>query len=216
MSLWLHAHGAYPSYADMGLSWRGVDHDAHMFVQTLKGNSINGYVNMRDASGKVHRITTNDPSPAFAIFGEWGAKSIAAQGLNHGVIVAVPASSCVSLGADEKGRKLAKSIADRMPGFEVWEPLHWHKALTKAADGGPRDFETLLSNLRVLTPASAKQMVLVDDVVSTGGHLKACATALRFFGHTVDHALTAAQTVWNYPSRGMFDIPSRDLEDNAH
>jgi hypothetical protein len=46
MTLNLHVHGAYPSYANSGAKWRGIDHDAHMFAQTLKGNAINGWVSV--------------------------------------------------------------------------------------------------------------------------------------------------------------------------
>jgi predicted amidophosphoribosyltransferase len=89
--------------------------------------------------------------------------------------------------------------------------LHWHKQLPKSAEGGPRDFDTLFANLRIKTDLPKGNLILVDDVATSGGHLKACAAGLRHFGGDVEHALCAAQTVNARPA-SIFSIPSHDLE----
>lgn len=213
MTLLLHVHGGYPSYANSGAAWRGIDHDAHMFAQTLKGNPIGGYVQMKDVNGTWRKFTTGNPAPAFDMFGRWAAKVLNELALPPSLLVAVPSSSCVTLGGDPKGRKLADTISSYAPQHKVLDALHWAEVLPKAAEGGERDPDVLYSRLRVLAPHPSSRIILVDDVVTTGGHLLASARALRYFGHTVDHAIAAAQTVWDHPSGGsMFSIASRDLE----
>jgi hypothetical protein len=170
-------------------------------------------VGFRSIDGKWHKSTTEKPESAFHVFGTWAAKLILDLGLPKGPLVAVPSSSCITLGGDAKGRKLADAIAAHAPNHHALDALHWDGVMQKAQDGGERDADVLYSKLCVLDPMKPSTIILIDDVVSTGGHLIACARALRYFGHTVDHAIAAAQTVWEHPAGGgMFDIPSRDLE----
>lgn len=212
MSLQLRVHGGYPSYAESGEAWTGPDFVAFKFVQALKGNNINGYAWLPRAAGPL-RINTADCSAAFTVFGEWGAHQVHQTGVVNPRLVAVPSSSCLGLGEDDKGRKLVSCIADRSPGAVVGEMLHWHERLLKAADGGSRDPAVLYANLRVQLHVPPSNIILVDDVVTSGGHLLACARALRSFGHTVEHAICAAQTVWTHP-QDIWTVDQRDLEAN--
>ena len=210
MALWLRAHGGYPSYAESGEAWGGTDFVAFKFVQALKGNAINGYAWL-PRPVKPLKIDSTDCSAAFTVFGEWGAQQVAQIGIQNPRLVSVPSSSSIALGTDEKGRKLASCIAERAPGSITSEMLHWHEAHGKTADSGSRDPAVLLENLRVQQGVPPSNIILIDDVATSGGHLLACARALRFFGHTVEHAICAAQTVWTHP-HDMWAIAPKDLE----
>lgn len=212
MTLWAHVHGGYASYEGTPHNWGQVEYDAYKLVQTLKGNSINGYATMKKVDGKWVTFRTETPEGAFALWGEWaGAKAlqIAPAGA---LLVPVPSSSCLAIGSDEKGRKLAQAVEAYAPGFSLAEALCWAVQFAKSAEGGPRDPDILFKNVRVATHLEKRDVVLIDDVVTSGGHLIACARALRWAGHKVEHALCVAHTVHGPPAGGMFSIPPWDLE----
>lgn len=210
MALWLHVHGGYPSYAGSGEGWNGTDYDAMKLVKALKGKSFGGYATLQTPSGQWVTFRETDRGPAFRIFGEWAVAKLREIGLTEGVLIPVPSSTCLAFGTDSKGRALADAIATRTKGFSVEDAFHWKEDLGKAAEGGSRDPSVLQANL-VLKNGPPSTIVLVDDVATSGGHLLACARALRAAGHTVEHAICAAQTVNNHPSN-MWAIAARDLE----
>lgn len=212
MTLWVRVHCGYPSYAGSGEVWNQYDYDAYKLVQTLKGKPINGYATLKAPAGNWVKITAEAPQPAFDLFGEWGSSQLVGMGLTAGILMPIPSSDCLALGQDEKGRRLAQAIATRSPGFSVVEGLHWNVQLPKSSEGGPRDVGTLIKNLRIAQNIPKVPIVLVDDVTTSGGHLLACARGLRSFGHTVENAICAAQTVWGHSDVAMFAIPPFDLE----
>ncbi|WP_203311116.1 phosphoribosyltransferase [Sphingomonas beigongshangi] len=213
MTLWAHVYGGYASYEN-AYPWGDGEHVAHKFVQLLKGEVANGYGWLPRATGPGKlKISTPLRHNAFAAFGEWGG-AIANQLYPDGAwLVPVPSSSCLSVGQDPKGRALAAAIAARSASRSV-DALHWHIQLPSARSGGPRDAETLFANVRARTDLAKRPVVLVDDVVTGGGHAIACARALRALGHEVEHVIAGARTVKSPPVGGMFAIADWDLEAN--
>jgi len=214
MALWLHAYGGYPSYGYSGEQWQQDDYRALKLIQALKGKPVKGWAWFARAGGKWSKVCAEDPSPAFEIFGEWAGARIKQIGIAAPRIVPVPSSNCVKLGDDPKGMKIAEAVAKFTQGAVATGALHWDEALKKAHEGGTRDPNILYGKLWVATELDPRPIVLVDDVGTTGGHVVACARALRHFGYQVEHALCAGQTVNTHPAN-MFDIAARDLEAGA-
>jgi phosphoribosylpyrophosphate synthetase len=213
MTLWAHAYCGYPSYAALGRDWSRDDWDAFTVVSAVKGRDLKkGYAKLTTVTGTRVTVEAGKERMALLLFGTWAARRLGAIGLTKGVLVPVPSSDCTCLGQDQKGKRMAEAIASRAPGFEVGEWLCWAEAMQKSSQGGTRDKQQLLQNMRFASGRSASQIVLVDDVVTTGGHLRAAAEGLRSFGHVVEHALCVAHTVSSPPDRGMFDIEPWDLE----
>lgn len=211
MALMLDVHGGYPSYSYAGEQWGQSDWDAMKLVQALKGKVVNGYATLQKANGKWIMINTQNTEPAFELWGEWAAGVLAAKGLDGALLVPVPSSTCLALDQDPKGARLADEVAKRANGFKAASLLHWNVEYAKSHEGGPRDASTLLDNLRILTGLPPARIVLIDDVVTFGGHAVACAQGLRSFGHTVEHVVAVAQTVWTHPPN-MWAIAPRDIE----
>jgi hypothetical protein len=212
MTLWVHVHGGYASYEGTPHEWGQAEFDAMKLVQTLKGNAINGYATLKKLDGGWATFRTGTPEGAFDLWGQWAGAKACEILPGGGLLVPVPSSTCLAIGADVKGRKLAEAAQAHAAPFTVTDALHWAVQFAKSAEGGPRDPRVLFENLRVLTQLPKREVVLVDDVVTGGGHLIACARALRWAGHKVEHAICAALTVHAPPSGGMWNIPARDLE----
>ena len=67
--------------------------------------------------------------------------------------------------------------------------------MVSAHNGGPRDPLVLYPALRLPNKwaASARPYVLVDDVMTSGGHIRACAAILRSQGADVRLAVCGAK-----------------------
>lgn len=213
MSLPLHVHGGYPSYAESGVAWDQNDYDAYKFAKALKGEPFNGYATLKSIGGKWLKITSDHPEAAFQLFGSWAARVIDATGVQSAYAVPVPGSQCVAFDTDVKGRRLCDAIAAHRAGIVTEEAFHWSEAMVPAHKGGPRRKAELVPMLRFWTKMPKdRPVILVDDVATLHGHMKACAEILRDHGHDVMLALAGAQTVHERPHHSMFDFPVIDLD----
>lgn len=212
MSLFVHVHGGYPSYEGTGHSWGQSEYDAMKLVQALKGRPINGYATLRKVSGQWVTFTSEKPQPAFDLWGEWAAAKAKQLMPEGGLLVPVPSSDCLKLGGDPKGRALVEAITRFAPEFEIAEALCWGQKFQKSSEGGPRDPDVLFGNIRVSKRFPKKKVILIDDVVTGGGHLIASARAMRWAEHEVPYAICVGYTVHAPPVDGMFSIPAWDIE----
>jgi hypothetical protein len=213
VTLLLHVHNGYPSYEGSGTEWNVWDWDGYKFAKALKGEAFKGYATIKSVNGTWKKITAANPSPAFDLFGSWAANVIKEAAIDTAFLVPVPGSSCVAFDTDAKGRALCKAIAKYHPGMEPEEAFHWSEKMVPAHKSGPRHKAELLSKLVLWTGLPKdKPVILVDDVATLHGHMKACAQLLRDHGYEVVLAIAGAQTVHDRPSHPMFDFPAVDLD----
>ncbi|MEG3144245.1 hypothetical protein U1839_06220 [Sphingomonas sp. RT2P30] len=214
MTLWLHTQALYPSLKDTGVDWASDQSiwAAYKFVQALKGRPISGYAYLRRPNGIQVKINEASGVGAFTVFGEWAALRLAEIPITAASLVPVPSSDCLAHGADAKGNALAAAVRAHAAGMSLAPVLCWREHWPKAAEGGERDPDALLPNLSVRAILPQQQVVLIDDVATSGGHLIACARALRARGLHVEHAICAARTSHHVPEGGMFHAEVVDLE----
>jgi orotate phosphoribosyltransferase len=80
--------------------------------------------------------------------------------------------------------------------------------------GGPRDSATLYANLTFVEELrKGTTVVLVDDVMTSGGHLKACAAKIRSKGADVVLAICGGRTLYDQDKKA-FDIVEEMLVDH--
>ncbi len=203
-------------FAARHTKWRPEDFDAYKFVHALKGKDLNGYGYV-PVAGVKKRLSNLNVSSAIDWFAIFVANYLTRKKIKGPfAVVPIPNSSCtVSSSVRPHTRKLAKAICETLGDeSEVVDCLRWKKNLGSAsAEGGPRDAEVLYGNL-VLSAKSDElpTVILVDDVMTSGGHLKASAAKLRKAGANVVIAVCGGRTTYDQ-DKGAFDIVEEMLTD---
>jgi hypothetical protein len=179
-----------------GEEWRDEDYGAWMFVKAAKEEAFNGYAHLNiDGNRKLFRSSDlGNTDKARAWFGElvgglaWSPKKV--------YLAPIPDSGCTtSIGRLSKTYPLASAAVTNLKIATLWDGLRFKKALTKSREGGPRDVPTLYRNIEVILPIPTDaQIVLIDDVCTGGGHLKAAAKRIVEGGGKCDFAICIART----------------------
>ena len=207
----LHARCYYPSYG----GYQTNDYPPWKFVKCLKGEAVNGYANVPDVGGYQRQIDANSRHVAFNVFGKWAAQELAQMGLGNPTLVPIPSSSHVDPNADFTAKRLCAAInAVAGNAYEVLPCLRQREAVKGSSKGGSRKFVDIRDNLACHGDLAGKTVVLIDDVSTSGNHLKACATILRQEGATVGHAICAAKTIWERPA-DMWAVPVENIDWDA-
>lgn len=199
---------------DVSCSWRGRDFDAHDFVKASKGHPPNGYAQI-PILGKIHRIDNTNLNLSADLFAELVGEYLQKNPLGSPLrLIPVPNSGSVAPDSAPQTAALAHAIAKKLRnGATVVDCLRWKIRLPSAsAAGGTRDSRQLYQNLVHTAPIGNGPYILVDDVLTSGGHLSACAAYLRGKGATVTEAFCVGRTTQAQPNR-PFDTIEDMLED---
>ena len=175
----IHSVCGYRSKSDEWTDkWSNTDFRARNLVKAVKREQFGGY------SGWTVRATKQelrvDATPEGQLVALRVAVSLllgrlAAAGISQASIVPVPSSSRVSA-ADEDftcGR-LARAIHGLNPDLVPQPVLYFDAPQPKTHDAGSRRWQDILPHLRSGNLAGiAKPVILLDDVMTSGGHLRA-------------------------------------------
>jgi predicted amidophosphoribosyltransferase len=173
------------------------------FVKKIKGEAFKGYGTVPVGKRRFRIDKDTSDKLVFAWCAEMTADCFSSR---PSLLVPVPSSWCSSKSEVRKSRpfKLAEAIANRHWRREAEALLWWQAPIESAHNGdGSRD-PAVLGPLLVKPVKGDKsvQVILIDDVYTTGGHLLACEWRLRSQGYRVVGAVCAARTTDN--TRGAF------------
>jgi hypothetical protein len=191
--------GYYPNRAHEQLAKRTEDYwNAYFYVLAVKIGSFKKsfYIN---TPTRIN-ITKNNFDEVRKTFGKWAAEQ--APTLSNGTVklVPVPSKDGVKGAAGYRSLKMAEeAFAGTTYKSSVADGLRWNKQASAAHVGGSRSRAVLLPMLE--TTASLKkadQVILIDDVYSTGGSLLASSDRLTASGANVLGAITCGKTVYDF------------------
>ena len=188
-----------------GIEWRPKDFETAKFIKAIKGDPIKGYAQIL-WNGRYHRIEDGKDGRvvAFQLFGEMAADYLRRQhaGLLADTLTFVPIpSSQTTLASPADHLFVSLVLAKKLAAAcgkqaEVEDVLRWQSQMSSARSGGTRAPGYLYDHLVVTKkPLGTSPHILIDDVCTSGGHLRAAATRLKEAGANVVLALCAGRTV---------------------
>jgi hypothetical protein len=171
--------------------------EAYMFCWAVKSGEYHGDFYIERKAGRLN-ITRNNFRLVRPTFGAWAAKNLTTFSNQSLLVVPVPSKAAI-VGVETYASLKMAQQALKGTDYEncVLDGLRWTKKLQKAHEGGPRKRADLLPFLDVTSDVDGKQIVLIDDLFTTGGSLLACQDRLNAAGATVLGTITCGRTVYD-------------------
>ncbi len=167
--------------------WQDPQYCVKKFVDALKDRPINRYAYIPVGTGPKRLLQQSNAQEAVMWFGEMAAEIMTKELFSDTpVLVPFPSSKCDKKTQISKTRRLASAVAFRFEAT-VADVLRFDEPqLSANSEGGSRDPAVIYSHLRLIGPViEGRPYVLIDDVLTSGGHLRAGAALLRKYGADV-------------------------------
>ena len=181
--------------------WRQDDYAASKFIKALKGRPVNGYAWVPSGLGPFNRfrLTQQTQAEAFTIFARRAAPILAGVSAKKPIaLVPVPNRHfTVDWEGDCRTSVMAGLLLTALgAGWQTDTFIRWQFEI----EPGNRDADELyllLSPLKYVSTAA--NIVLVDDVLTSGAHMKASARRASEAGLTIVAGIAAGRADQGYP-----------------
>jgi hypothetical protein len=195
---------------NIDVRWRDDDFNALKFVKAIKGLPVIKFA-LVPVCGTVRRLEQHNAEQAIDWYGEMASAYIRNRNPQPPLIfVPIPNSSCAVTNENvPRTLRLAGALAARLESATVSDILLWKEVMLPSSRGGTRNPEILYDNLVLTTQPPTTQVILIDDVRTTGAHLIAAAAKLAEASTPSSLAICAARTVLN-----QNETPFSLLEEN--
>jgi len=187
----------YSQYAHKNLAPRTQKQwDAFKFTRAVKSGLINGYMTVPWKNKPHEEIDTKNVHRAREIFGSFVRGRISHLGIEDPSIIPVPSKD--GLVRAETYRS-AEMVREAMAGSDLEANveciLRFSKEMERAAAGGTRDRTALAEGMVLISRPRSRAVILVDDVITTGGSLLAAYDVLSAAAYPPTCAICCAHTV---------------------
>lgn len=177
---------------------RGVDYNATHLVKAVNGLPLNpnSYTIVPIGSRRVKIVEANKDA-AIDWFAEWAAQRIKGLGPGRNIIVPVPSSkTTIKSDANFRTALIARKIAALSVNTLPFPSLRFDSERPNSREEGEsRAAPDVYSGLRLIANLPAGRLILLEDVLTGGGHLKAAAWKLEDAGGKVEHALCCGRSL---------------------
>lgn len=191
---------------------RGPDYDAIVLVKAVKGLPFGNYAQVQ-IGGQWARIDEANKDRALDWFAEWAAPHVNSIDDGPKVLIPVPSSKTTpTTPADFRTAVIAGKIAAMCPKTVVAPVLRFRAARPNSREeGGSRSAQVIHSELVLSGTLPPGRIILVDDVMTGGGHLKASAWVIEDQKRAVEHALACGRTL-DTQQADPFSLPVETLD----
>lgn len=197
---------------------RDRDYTSLSIAKSVKGRDPGGVNKSIRLGGKVFNFGPGSPDGAVDLWTAWAARTITgAMDPPDGQLAIIPVpNSHATVGSSDDFRtwELARRIAEQFgDNVTALDELRWTEVMPKASEGGPRQAYELYPKLHCELKADATiDRILIDDVMTSGGHLQASAARIQNAGASVEAALVCGRTKHIQVSN-PFAMPVEELVD---
>jgi phosphoribosylpyrophosphate synthetase len=178
--------------------------DAYFYTWAVKVGSFRRKFLIHASDRKIG-VTQNNFRVVRRMFGRFIAQQVEKDWGSDVELVPVPSKDAVPGVTDFRTSKMLKESLSST-GFkdQALDALFWSKELDKAHQGGSRRRDFLKKHLVTdISDLRGRKIVLVDDLLSTGGSLLAAKDFLQGEGATVLGAVTCGKTIYDFKTRAF-------------
>lgn len=182
-------------YLTAGEQWRRNDHRARIAIKCVKNEPFNGYWDIF-IDGKRTRIDENNRNAGLDLAAGVVARKL--SGLVGGPVTLVPvpnSDATVDNCYEFRTLTLARKVASKANGPVEAAPLFlWRSEKPKQHQiSGPRHASQFIPNLALVNRPN-NRVVIIDDVITSGSQMLACAYLLRKAGYEVLFGMAVGRT----------------------
>jgi len=185
----------YSQWAHDNLAPRSQDEwYSFKFCRAVKSRRINGSIVFPWASGH-ETINEQSVGRARVIFGMFIDHAVAHAELPNPILIPVPSKDGLVGAAEFRALSMVQESVAATATWQIAPSLRFTQVLQPAHAGGPRGRAALLPYLAVTQAIPDGPIILVDDIVTTGGTLLASYDALNAVGRPPAAAIVCGHTV---------------------
>jgi len=171
--------------------------ESYMFCWAVKSGEYHRDFYILKAEGRLD-ITKDNFDRVRPTFGEWAAKVIATFPEKSLHLVPVPnTEALVNVTTYRTLKMVQEAFSETAFNGRALDGLRWKSQRQKAHEGGSRKRADLLPLLEATPQVGGKNIVLIDEIVTTGGNLLACQDSLIAAGANVVGAVTCGLSVYD-------------------
>jgi phosphoribosylpyrophosphate synthetase len=179
--------------------------DSYLFVWAVKTGRYHTGFTIAFRNGERVRIGAGNIARARKAFGRFITTTLEKEDVASDTLLIPVPSKDGQLTAKHGYRTLgmlAESLREQKFRGRIHDGLRWTKLLPRAHEGGGhRNRSYWKQFLRVRGDVEGRKVVLIDDVLSTGGTMLAAKEVLEEAGAQVLFAVTCGKTVYDFNAK---------------
>lgn len=160
---------------------------AYHFCIAVKEGKLgeNSRFSVKDKAGKPVEITAKNAHECRPIFGSYLSAIANKECGGAAIVIPVPSKDSLEAGCAGRAWHMVQAACASQANLTPLDALRFTKEIQKASKGGTRNAKELYEALKVMVPRQQGKVLLVDDLFTSGAHMKAALARLTEAGFDV-------------------------------